>query len=86
MRPLSKISPEWWDYTTLDSKILDDAARRPAGRPAAQSDHPRAPGAEEGVEIAAQRLARDRPAPGRTALRVVAPQQCIICMRWMIGL
>jgi glucosamine-6-phosphate deaminase len=27
MRPLSKISPEWWDYTTLDRKILDDAAR-----------------------------------------------------------
>ena len=27
MRPLSKISPEWWDYTTLDRQILDDAAR-----------------------------------------------------------
>lgn len=27
MRPLSKISPEWWDYTTLDREILDDAAR-----------------------------------------------------------
>ncbi|HEV3021648.1 MAG TPA: glucosamine-6-phosphate isomerase [Pirellulales bacterium] len=27
MRPLSKISPQWWDYTTLDRKILDDAAR-----------------------------------------------------------
>jgi glucosamine-6-phosphate deaminase len=27
MRPLSKISPQWWDYTTLDPKILDDAAR-----------------------------------------------------------
>jgi glucosamine-6-phosphate deaminase len=26
-RPLSKISPEWWDYTTLDREILDDAAR-----------------------------------------------------------
>ena len=26
MRPLSKISPEWWDYTTLDREILDDAA------------------------------------------------------------
>jgi glucosamine-6-phosphate deaminase len=27
MRPKSKISPQWWDYTTLDRKILDDAAR-----------------------------------------------------------
>ncbi len=26
-RPLSKISPEWWDYTTLDREILEDAAR-----------------------------------------------------------
>ncbi len=26
-RPLSKVAPEWWDYTTLDSKILEDAAR-----------------------------------------------------------
>lgn len=27
MRPLSKISPDWWDYTTLDREILGDAAR-----------------------------------------------------------
>ncbi len=27
MRPISKISPEWWDYTTLDRAILDAAAR-----------------------------------------------------------
>ncbi len=27
MRNLSKISPEWWDYTTLDRAILDEAAR-----------------------------------------------------------
>jgi glucosamine-6-phosphate deaminase len=26
-RPLSKIAPLWWDYTTLDPQILDDAAR-----------------------------------------------------------
>jgi glucosamine-6-phosphate deaminase len=26
-RPLSKIAPEWWDFTTLDSKLLEDAAR-----------------------------------------------------------
>ena len=26
-RPLSKISPDWWDYTTLDRTILDHAAR-----------------------------------------------------------
>lgn len=26
-RPLSKIAPEWWDYTTLDKNILDDAAK-----------------------------------------------------------
>lgn len=25
-RPLSKVAPAWWDYTTLDSAILDDAA------------------------------------------------------------
>ena len=27
MRPLSKVAPGWWDYTTLDREILDDAAR-----------------------------------------------------------
>jgi glucosamine-6-phosphate deaminase len=27
MRPLSKVAPEWWDYTTLDAEILDEAAR-----------------------------------------------------------
>lgn len=27
MIPFSKISPEWWDYTTLDKGLLDDAAR-----------------------------------------------------------
>jgi len=27
MRPQSKISPLWWDYTTLDRQILDEAAR-----------------------------------------------------------
>ena len=27
MRPISKIAPGWWDYTTLDTEILDDAAR-----------------------------------------------------------
>jgi glucosamine-6-phosphate deaminase len=26
-RPLSKLAPAWWDYTTLDKDILDDAAR-----------------------------------------------------------
>ncbi len=26
-RPLSKIAPEWWDYTTLDSDLLRDAAQ-----------------------------------------------------------
>jgi glucosamine-6-phosphate deaminase len=26
-RPISKVAPEWWDYTTLDPKILKDAAR-----------------------------------------------------------
>mgnify|MGYP001567564169 CR=1 FL=1 len=25
-RPLSKLAPEWWDYTTLDPAILKDAA------------------------------------------------------------
>ncbi|MFP6614314.1 MAG: glucosamine-6-phosphate isomerase [Pirellulales bacterium] len=27
MRPLSKVAPDWWDYTTLDDELLDDAAR-----------------------------------------------------------
>ena len=27
MRPISKIAPDWWDYTTLDREVLDDAAR-----------------------------------------------------------
>jgi glucosamine-6-phosphate deaminase len=26
MRPISKIAPGWWDYTTLDREILDGAA------------------------------------------------------------
>ena len=26
MRTLSKLAPEWWDYTTLDKDLLDDAA------------------------------------------------------------
>ncbi len=26
-RPLSSVAPEWWDYTTLDREILDDAAK-----------------------------------------------------------
>ncbi len=26
-RPLSKLAPTWWDYTTLDTDILEDAAR-----------------------------------------------------------
>ena len=27
MRALSKVAPDWWDYTTLDEQILDAAAR-----------------------------------------------------------
>ena len=26
MRPLSKLAPGWWDYTTLNKELLDDAA------------------------------------------------------------
>lgn len=26
-RALSKVAPDWWDYTTLDAEILEDAAR-----------------------------------------------------------
>ena len=26
-RPLSKIAPDWWDFTTLDASLLQDAAR-----------------------------------------------------------
>jgi glucosamine-6-phosphate deaminase len=31
MRPDSCVAPGWWDYTTLDRAILDDAARLSAG-------------------------------------------------------
>jgi len=27
MRKVSKVAPDWWDYTTLDDELLDDAAR-----------------------------------------------------------
>jgi glucosamine-6-phosphate deaminase len=27
MRRMSKVAPDWWDYTTLERDILDDAAR-----------------------------------------------------------
>jgi len=27
MRAISKVAPEWWDYTTLDREILDDVER-----------------------------------------------------------
>lgn len=26
-RPISRVAPEWWDYTTLDKKLLDEAAK-----------------------------------------------------------
>ena len=26
-RPISKVAPDWWDYTTLDEEILQDAAK-----------------------------------------------------------
>jgi glucosamine-6-phosphate deaminase len=26
-RPISKVAPQWWDYTTLDPEILKDAAK-----------------------------------------------------------
>jgi len=26
-RPISKVAPDWWDYTTLDGELLEDAAR-----------------------------------------------------------
>lgn len=26
-RPISKVAPQWWDYTTLDSELLADAAQ-----------------------------------------------------------
>ncbi len=31
MRPLSKLAPGWWDFTTLDTQIFDDAAKLTAG-------------------------------------------------------
>lgn len=27
MRPISKVAPGWWDYTTLDEELLSDAAK-----------------------------------------------------------
>ena len=27
MRPIIKINPGWWDYTTLDKDVLDQAAQ-----------------------------------------------------------
>ena len=27
MRAISKLAPGWWDYTTLDRSILDEAAK-----------------------------------------------------------
>jgi len=26
-RPISKVAPDWWDYTTLDPEVIDEAAR-----------------------------------------------------------
>ena len=31
-RPISKVAPEWWDYTTVDAEILVDAAKLTAER------------------------------------------------------
>ena len=25
-RPLSIVAPEWWDYTTLDTELIEEAA------------------------------------------------------------
>jgi hypothetical protein len=36
-RPLSKLAPAWWDYTTLDTEIIEDAARGQVQEPTAQS-------------------------------------------------
>ncbi len=30
-RPLSKVAPDWWDYTTLEPDLLEDAARLSPG-------------------------------------------------------
>jgi glucosamine-6-phosphate deaminase len=30
-RPISKVAPQWWDYTTLDNEILADAVKLDAG-------------------------------------------------------
>ncbi|MCJ7750487.1 MAG: glucosamine-6-phosphate isomerase, partial [Armatimonadetes bacterium] len=26
-RPLSVVAPDWWDYTTLDRELIEDAAK-----------------------------------------------------------
>ena len=30
-RPISKVAPDWWDYTSLDSDLIDEAARLTPG-------------------------------------------------------
>ena len=27
MRPVSSVAPEWWDYTTIDSELVEEAAK-----------------------------------------------------------
>ena len=39
-RPISKVAPDWWDYTTLDAEILDDAAKLTAEGHGASSRGP----------------------------------------------
>jgi len=34
-RKISTLAPQWWDYTTLDDEILNDAARLAAENMAA---------------------------------------------------
>ena len=57
-RPISRIAPGWWDYTTLDRELLDDAARADGRRPAAAQP--------AGIHRAVLRHARGL-LPGRSA-------------------
>ena len=30
-RPMSRVAPEWWDYTTLPAELIREAAAHEAG-------------------------------------------------------
>ncbi len=87
-RPISKIAPDWWDYTTLDPELLADAAAlspedlRQMSRPGfTHRDHRHARGVlhRRGVGIRRWRgNRRRRIAPRESAAPSGRPSSC----RW----